>query len=213
MAQDDSELFQAWTTGDRSAGETLIERHYDSMVGFFRAKTGPHSDDLVQRTFLRCLEARDRFRAESSFRTFLFGIARNVLLEFFRSRSRDARVDPDFTVASIHDQDPGLSSVVKGRADQRLLVEALKRIPLEIQLTLELYYWEDMSVAELAEVLEIPAGTVKSRLHRGRNLLKDAMEKIPASNQARESVRLQLAHWAENIRPEDDCDGGDGSPT
>ena len=202
MSGDDVQLFQAWSVGDRSAGETLIERHYDSMVSFFRAKTGPHSDDLVQRTFLRCLEARERFRAESSFRTFLFGIARNVLLEFFRSRTRDARIDPDFTVASIHDQDPGLSSVVKGRADQRLLVEALKRIPLEMQLALELYYWEDMSVAELAEVLEIPPGTVKSRLFRGRTLLKEAMENLPAAAEVRESVRLQLAQWADAVRPD-----------
>jgi len=202
VSDPDSGLFQAWAAGERAAGEALIERHYDAMVGFFRAKTGPHADDLVQRTFLRCLEARERFRAESTFRTFLFGIARHVLLEFFRSRTRDARIDPEFTVASIHDQDPALSSVVAGRADQRLLVEALKRIPLEIQLTLELFYWEELSVAELALVLEVPVGTVKSRLHRGRALLKEAMDRIPAPAEAHESVRMQLAHWAEGVRPD-----------
>src|SRR5690606_17645112 len=48
----DRELFEAWRTGDRAAGQQLIERHYDAIVRFFRTKAGPQTDDLVQRTFL-----------------------------------------------------------------------------------------------------------------------------------------------------------------
>lgn len=198
----DEQLYAEWTEGSRAAGEVLIERHYDAMVRFFRNKAGPQADDLVQRVFLRCLEMKGRFRAESSVRTFLFGIARNVLLEFFRGKVRDQRVDPDFTVRSIHDLDPGLSTAAAGRSDQRLLVEALQRIPLEIQVTLELFYWEELSLEALAEVLEIPVGTVKSRLHRGRKLLKQAMETIPAPDDAKGSVRVQIAKWANEVRPD-----------
>ena len=145
---DDAELYARWQSGDDGAAQTLVEKHYDSVVRFFRTKIGPKSDDLVQRTFLVCAEGG--FRGDSSFRTYLFGVARNVLLEFFRGKRRDARVDVDFSVSSVFDLDAGLSTMAADRAEQRLLVQALHRIPLEIQMTLELFYWEDLSVGEVS---------------------------------------------------------------
>lgn len=200
IEEDDGQLYDAWRAGERRAGEQLVERHYDAILRFFRTKAGPHADDLVQRTFLACAEPRGGFRGESSFRAYLFGVARNILLEFFRGRVRDARVDPDFTVSSAFELQPGPSTFAAQRAEQRLLVEALRRIPLEIQMTLELFYWEDLSVGELASVLQIPEGTVKSRLHRGRMLLKEAMEKLPSTPTERESVRLLLGDWAARMQ-------------
>jgi predicted DNA-binding protein YlxM (UPF0122 family) len=76
------------------------------------------------------------------------------------------------------------------------LLEALQRIPLDIQMTLELFYWEDLSIGELAAVLESPVGTVKSRLFRGRQLLEQAMDSLTAPTDARESVRVKLGEWA-----------------
>lgn len=197
---EDLELFEAWRAGDGAAGETLIERHYDAVERFFRTKAGEHADELLQRTFLGCAEARDRFRGESSFRSFLFGIARNILFEHIRAKARDRRVDPDFTISSLDQLAPGLSTVAYQRAEQRLLVEALRRLPLEIQVTLELYYWEDLSVAELAEITQVPAGTVKSRLHRGRGLLREAMEQLPVDTEGRESVRALVDNWARDVK-------------
>ena len=197
---DDAELYARWQSGDDGAAQTLVEKHYDSVVRFFRTKIGPKSDDLVQRTFLVCAEGG--FRGDSSFRTYLFGVARNVLLEFFRGKRRDARVDVDFSVSSVFDLDAGLSTMAADRAEQRLLVQALHRIPLEIQMTLELFYWEDLSVGELAQVLSIPPGTVKSRLHRGRTLLREAMEKLPSTDAERESVRALIGHWREKLHPD-----------
>ncbi|MEZ4372914.1 MAG: sigma-70 family RNA polymerase sigma factor [Polyangiaceae bacterium] len=66
----------------------LIERHYDSVARFLRTKAGPHADDLVQRVFLVCLDKGGQFRGDSTFRAFLFGIARNVVFEFIRGSSR-----------------------------------------------------------------------------------------------------------------------------
>lgn len=203
----DKDLIAAWHQGDRAAGQALVERYYDAVARFFRTKAGKQADDLVQRTFLGCAEAAGRFRGDSSFRSFLFGIARNVLLEHIRARARDARIDPDLGVTSIHDLDPGVSTIAFRRAEQRLLVEALQRIPVEAQVALELYYWEELSVAELADVLDIPAGTVKSRLHRARELLGEAMKKLPSSIGQEESVRVLLENWLTNVReniPESD---------
>lgn len=186
---DDGALFGAWQAGDRAAGEALIERHYDSVVRFLRTKAGPHADDLVQRVFLVCVDRGVHFRGDSSFRAFLFGIARNVVFEFIRGKVRDDRRRSDeIGASSILDLAPGLSSVAVQRAEQRLLVAALQRIPLDLQMAIELYYWEELSVAELATALEIPPGTVKSRLHRARQLLRQEMAELPSSGSEREDL-------------------------
>jgi RNA polymerase sigma-70 factor (ECF subfamily) len=200
VSTDDTALFSAWNEGDRAAGQRLVERHYDSIVRFFRTKAGADCDDLVQRTFLAWAKAKTRFRGESSVRSFLFGIARNVLFEHIRARTKGRRVDPDFSVHSLHNLDPGASTIAEQRAEQRVLIAAMQRIPLDIQVALELYYWEGMSVAELAEVQEIPPGTVKSRLHRGRTLLREAMESLPAQPDERASVRALIDDWASGVR-------------
>lgn len=200
MTFEDAELYQRWATGDREAGGALIERHYDSISRFFRTKCGPAADDLVQRTFMVCANHETGFRGDSSFRTYLFAVARNVLFKHFRGQTRDARVDPDFSVSSASALAPGPATFAAERADYRILVEALRTIPLDIQVTLELFYWEDMSVGELAEILEVPPGTVKSRLHRGRQLLREAMDKIALSPDEMQSVRVLLDDWAARMQ-------------
>src|SRR5262245_36324625 len=183
---DDSQLFEAWGRGDRRAGASLIERHYDAVERFFSCKAGDRADDLVQQTFLRCSEAAKRFRGEGSFRAFLFGIAHNVLCEHIRGRVRDQKSDPDFATSAIIDLMPGVATLVSGSAERRQLVLALQRIPLDLQILLELFYWEELSVDELAQCMNVPPGTIKSRLHRARGLLKEAMEALPGSAEERE---------------------------
>lgn len=197
---DDDGLFQAWRSGDRAAGETLIERHFEAIERFFATKTQEGGDDLVQATFLRCLEAGESYRSDGSFRAFLFGIARNVLLEHIRSRGRHGGGPLDFTQSAIVDLSPGVATLVQYRAEQRHLVQALQRLPVELQLLIELYYWEELDVAELAVVLEIPAGTVKSRLHRARALLAEGIEAAPEAEDLENSVRKQLLEWLSATR-------------
>lgn len=185
---DDSALFEAWRAGDRKAGAELVERHYDSVARFFSTKAGEHADDLVQRTFLGCTEAAARFRGESGFRTFLFAIARNVLFEHIRHQTKGRARELDFETASIADLQPGIATQAARRAERRLLVRAMQHLPLELQIVLELHYWEELRVEELAAMLEIPPGTVKSRLHRGRGLLAEAMERLATTPEERQSA-------------------------
>lgn len=210
MPASDSELLAQWRDGDASSGEALIERYYDSIVRFFRTKTHGDIDDLVQRTFLRCSEAIARFRGEGSFRAFLFGIARNVLLEKIRSRARHRqRVDPDLGVTSVRDLNPGISTAMWRKREKQAMVDALQHIPLDMQLILELFYWEELSVAELAETLEIPPGTVKSRLFRARKLLKEQMDQAPLAPELQRSVQAQFGHW---VRSDDGPEGASELP-
>lgn len=197
---DDSDLFVGWRDGDRAAGGVLIERHYDAIMRFFATKTGDSSDDLVQQTFVRCAEAVGRCQEIGSFRAFLFGIARNVLYEHIRRRARDSRADPDFRTSAIMDLMPGAATRAVERAEQRHLTLALQRIPLAHQLLIELYYWEGLSVGELALVLDVPPGTVKSRLHQARGLLRGAMEQTPGTDAERATARRALDERVEQVR-------------
>ena len=175
---DDDELLTAWRDGDDAAGERLFERHFDAVVRFFRNKVEEGPEDLVQRTFLGCLEARERFRGQATFRTFLFAIAHNVLKNHFRDRRRGDKQrarDVDFSVDSAFGLIPSPSAVVARHRTQQQLLEALRRIPLQYQIALELHYWEELTAAELAEVVAIPAGTAKTRIRRGKELLLEAL--------------------------------------
>ena len=85
---EDAALFEAWCRGDRRAGAQLFERHYEAIARFFHNKARHDADDLIQRTFLRCVETHARIRDPASFRYYLFGVARNVLLEYLEEKGR-----------------------------------------------------------------------------------------------------------------------------
>ncbi|MDC0675580.1 RNA polymerase sigma factor [Nannocystis radixulma] len=192
----DEEQFRAWQAGDRKAGEALFERHYDSLDRFFINKVGVRAGDLVQRTLLACLEAAPRFRGESSFRTFLFAIARNQLLKHLRDHGREReRFDP--AVTSICDLDPSPSLVAARREHERLLLAGLRGLPVDEQIALELHYWEQLPASEIAVVLDIPVGTAKSRLRRARDRLETALAQ-PALASA--GSLDDLERWARELR-------------
>ena len=90
---DDKALLEAWRTGDAEAGQSLFERHFDSVYGFFETKCAPDADELVQATFLAILRAKDQFRGDSSFRTYLFTIARHELYRVLRTRNNSSRIN------------------------------------------------------------------------------------------------------------------------
>ncbi len=172
----DAELLAAWRAGDSRAGNELTSRYFDSLYGFFRNKVGDNIDDLLQDTMLACVSATERFEGRSSFRTYVFGIARNVLFAHLRSRQRHGVVD--FEHASIEDMGTSPSKQVVRSQQARQLAQALRRIPLEYQIILELYYWEQLSSAEIAEVLDVPSSTVRTRLRRGRQQLERQVRRL-----------------------------------
>jgi RNA polymerase sigma factor (sigma-70 family) len=197
----DFELFDAWTSGDTDAVAELFERHIDAIDRFFRNKVIDGYDDLVQQTFTACLESRDRFRQESSFRTFLFAIANNTLRAHFRSRRRESERF-DWTEVSACDLAPGPSTLFRARREQQLLLEALRGIPLDYQVVLELFYWEELSGSAIARIVELPENTVRSRLRRGRELLEKSMRKLARNAQELQSTLEDLDRWVRSIHAE-----------
>lgn len=162
----DAELLAAWSRGDDRSGSVLVERHFSAVHGFLHDKVQAGAvDDLVQRTFIACMEQRDRFRGAASVRRWLLAIARNQLYSHWRSLDAARRATKRLEEYTIEALLPTPTGVVARHEQQRVLVRALRRIPVDLQLMLELLYWEELSYAELSEVLDLPLGTVKSRLN------------------------------------------------
>ncbi len=195
----DFELLSAWQAGDDNAGDQLVRRHFWGIYRFFRNKVDDAAEDLAQRTFLACVEARDRVRADLSFRAYLFGIARNQLSLYFRRHQRSAKLfrPSETSVADVQGLPDGRLSE---REEQQALLVALRRIPVDFQIAIELYYWEEMSVAEVAAVLEIAPGTVKSRLGRARAKLREQLEAMALPDATLNSTLSDLEGWARSLR-------------
>jgi RNA polymerase sigma factor (sigma-70 family) len=167
----DAQAVAAWRAGDKAAGEALFEKHFDALFRFFRNKAEEGVEDLIQQTFLAVVGSIERFRGESTFRSYLFAIARNELLAHWRKRGRrNGDVDvAEISVAELSTAGP--SRVLARRREQQLLLDALRTLPLDLQIALELVYWEDLTGPELAAALGVPEGTARSRLRRGKEML------------------------------------------
>ncbi len=196
---DDLALLEAWRGGDRRAGGELFERHFDAICRFFANKLDRDVDDLVQRTFTACVEGKERFAGHSSFRTYLFGVAHNVLRSHLRTRKRETdRID--FGMTSVFDLGLSPAALLAEGHEQTLMLQALRRIPVEHQVVLELYYWEDLEAAELAEILGMPEGTVRSRIRRAKQLLEEQLSALGESDALVKSTISDLDSWARSLR-------------
>lgn len=197
--RDDVELLERWRDGDLGAGDQLFNRHFSSVHRFFRNKVNEGAlEDLVQQTFMASVEGRERFRSDSTFRTYLFGVAHNLLRDHYRRR-RKAEV-LDFAEASVEDVGFGPNTLLGRQQEQRLLLEALRRIPIDCQIVLELYYWEELSASQTAAVLGIPEGTVRGRVRKAKALLKKKLTVLARSPSDLESTVQNLEGWAASLR-------------
>lgn len=192
----DDALLAAWCEGDASAGSTLLDRHFRTLYAFFAARAGDATPDLIQRTLATCVEIRDRVPRGASFRAYLLGIARNHLLHHLRKQQREQRaLERDARTPAIHMPSPSLA--VGADAEQRILLTALRGLPIDMQLTIELFFWEELKIDEIAQVLEIAPGTVKSRLARAKDALRQEIARITAGDPALQRSTLDsFERWS-----------------
>jgi RNA polymerase sigma-70 factor (ECF subfamily) len=195
---DDRALLAGWQGGDRALGTQLFRRHIRSISQFFRTKVPEAAEDLTQTTFLALLELDAARVAAVPFRAYLFGIARNQLLMHLRSKSRAAqRFDP--LTHSAPDSGASPVRVAAAQEQQRTLAAALQRVPVDYQVALELHYFEGLPIAEIAEVLGRPVGTIKSLLSRGRELLRARLEELTSSAELLTSIGNELDRWMRTL--------------
>lgn len=194
------ELLLAWRDGDRKAGSELIRGHARLVQRFFANKVGKDElvEELAQRTFTACVAGVERFRGDSNFRTWLFAVANNVLREHYRELVRDQQLD--FGTVSVEGSSGGQASMIAGSEEQRRLLAALRRICIDSQVLLELYYWEELTAPELSEVLGVPVGTVRSRLGKAKLELRAELDAMERTRERPPTTDEQLEDWARQIR-------------
>ncbi len=195
---DDAELLLQWRAGDEKAGSRVLQRHVHRVSRFFRSKVSDAAEDLIQQTFLACVEGRHRVVDERGFSAYLFGVARNVLRVHLRARQAE-REQLDFGSQSIVDVAPGAQTNLARRRDQRVVVEALRRLPLDMQIALEMFYWEGLSGLELAAVLGVKHATARSRLRLARARFEGELDALRKEAKLATTAR-GLSDWAAAIR-------------
>ena len=159
--------------GEADAFDELIARWHRPLWQYVRRMTGrdDEAQDLLQEVWLRVIRGIARLRDGSRFRGWLFGIARRVLMDRLR-REYAAPPAADVDLGDV----PAAAEVLDREADLMLLESALAGLPAIERDVLALFYLRDLSLAELADALNVPVGTVKSRLFRARRLLRAAMQ-------------------------------------
>jgi RNA polymerase sigma-70 factor (ECF subfamily) len=203
---EDDALLEAWRAGDRVAGNTLVRRHFPTVYRFLRRRLDDPAaaKDIAQRTFLTCLEIRERLDEAVRFRAFVLGVARNLLLRHVRDEMRRRVNTPRDDPRSLTSP----SRVAADREEHDLLLAALRALPEDLQSTLELHYWEDLTTAEIGAVLGVAAGTVKWRLHRARELLREhiAAAEVPPGLRDSTLSRLDIVARELGAPPPEDAD-------
>jgi RNA polymerase sigma factor (sigma-70 family) len=164
---EDAALLRRWSSGDQSAAQQLILRHEAELNRFFRAQQPADADDLTQETLLAITEARDRFRGEATFRTYLLRIARYKLWSHRRRRRfphvvwEDAEDDLELHAVKVESAPPGDG-----------LEEAMQRLSPSLSRVIVLSFEKKLSRDAIANELGIPPGTVASRLRSAKRQLK-----------------------------------------
>lgn len=182
---DDQALVMAAIDGDRRALDTLLRTHYDRIYAVCRRITGSDADaaDAAQEALIKIVRSLASFDGRSAFSTWAYRIATNTSLDELRRRRRRPQIaggaDDDRHVGEPVDPDAVLH--VEAVVDRMAIDAALAQVPENFRVPLVLRDVGDLDYAEIADALDVPVGTVKSRIARGRAAL---VELLAAGNRA-----------------------------
>ena len=166
----DDELVAAAQSGDRAALDTLLRRHLDLIHAVCSRLAGNPADaaDATQEALIAIVRGLPRFDQRAAPRTWMYRVATTACLDELRRRGRRPRLGLDDAMAERADPAPPLDRSV---TDRLTLDDALARLPEEFRVAVVLRDVQCMDYAQIAEVLQIPIGTVRSRIARGRQAL------------------------------------------
>ncbi len=189
-SNDDNSLIAACRAGRTEAFGVLVQRYQDRLYPTMLRLTGSAEDalDLLQDAFLRAFEKLDKFQGESSFYTWIYRIAVNLALSGRRRRKGAVRVIGATRVDALDPpSDPSLSdpALPLERAERdRLIQEALNALANDHRAVVVMKEFDGLRYEEIATVLGVPVGTVRSRLHRARLELRDRLKDVVIEDHA-----------------------------
>jgi RNA polymerase sigma-70 factor (ECF subfamily) len=175
---DDRELVHRYLAGDAGAFATLVERHQARVYGLCLRVVGNPEDaaDAAQEAFISALRKLGQFRGDAAFTTWMHRVAVNACYDLLRKRSRQPMLhlatDEDLPGPEAGPPAPDHADEVAGTRDA---ADALARVPEEFRVALVLADVQDLPYEQIARILDVPVGTVKSRVFRGRISLAQAM--------------------------------------
>lgn len=171
----DVELMELAAQGREDAFACLVEKYKDILLNFFLRKGVSYADgqDLAQRTFLRLWKYRTKYEPQAKFTTFLFLLAGQESVDFYRAEGRRTSLAEGLTrEAEVRADERPPTSPAEGEDVRR----AVSRLSPSLRDVVELGVFQDLPYAEVGEILGIPVGTVKSRMFNALRKLKEILE-------------------------------------
>ncbi len=189
--QEDMFYIKKAMKGDESAFRVLVDRHYQTIYNLFLRLLGARrqeAEDLTQEVFLRAWRGIGSFSGSSKFTTWLYRISINFFIQEQRKRHARKRSGRTFSLdapvgntenlyINPASKDPGPLKKAISAELEKAIYEGIEELPGEMRTIIVLRDMQDKSYEEIAEILDIPVGTVRSRLHRARTRLKERLEK------------------------------------
>ncbi|MCK6481275.1 MAG: sigma-70 family RNA polymerase sigma factor [Planctomycetes bacterium] len=186
---DDVLLMERFRDGDRSALEALVDRHHASLVRYFfhQSRSWETAEDLAQETWVRIIRHRAHYQPTARFQTYLFSIARNLWIDRYRSqKAAPPTFSADREVGGEEGEGVALATLLPGKEpepSERASVheeagrirEALEDLPEGLRQVFELGEIQGLKYTEVGSILDIPVGTVKSRMHAAIQRLRQAL--------------------------------------
>ena len=176
--QTDEQLMAKAAAGSDTAFEELYRRYARRLTGFFFLQLGGDEElaaDATHDVFLRAYEARSRYQEGRRVDTWLFTIAYNICRNHYRSNAYEAQL-----LATL-DAEPVTDQQIEVQLDQAVLDEALAQVLAELPAPLHqifsLHYQEELTIPQIAEIVGVPEGTIKSRLHKTMNIIRKKLKK------------------------------------
>ncbi len=173
--EDEARWLARAVDGESSARAWVVERWSAPIFRFCLRMLGNEEDarEAAQDSLVKALGALDRYDAQRSFTTWIYGIARNTCIDQHRRRWRRA----DAPTGDVVDPEPSAVDKLTRIERERTVLSALQTLPPLYRDVLVLYHYEHLKYAEIAELLDLPIGTVMNRIFRARGRLRDALVK------------------------------------
>lgn len=182
----DSQLVERVQRGDKRAFDLLVLKYQHKIASLVSRYVRDNDEvmDVTQEAFIKAYRALPRFRGDSQFYTWLYRIAINTAKNYLVSKSRrppdtDIDIDGEFQVDSAVLRDvAGPESVLATSQLEKVIFDAIENLPDELKVAVTLREFEGMSYEEIAEVMECPVGTIRSRIFRAREAIEKSVAEI-----------------------------------
>jgi RNA polymerase sigma-70 factor (ECF subfamily) len=180
-------VIQRCLQGDQSAWDLIVRQHWRKVFNVAYKFVGKHdeAEDLTQDIFIKVFKSLDSFDRRANFQTWLISISRNLCIDHYRSvRKERETIDRNVDAGELKPIAPQPHPIlgVEQRDRVELLREALKALGPTLRTAVVMRDLQEMSYAEIAEALDLPEGTVKSRINRGRSELALQIRKMRGEN-------------------------------